>query len=81
MSHFAFQFPSFALEGGIGGSTLEVKTLSDNLMRTRQITAEVLVRHTGHSMEEVLAMTAHDAYFEAAEAVAWGLADRIVEKL
>ena len=29
------------ITGGIGGSALELKTLSNNLMRTRQITAEI----------------------------------------
>lgn len=64
-----------------GGSALELKTIADNLMRTRQITAEVISRHTGHSVEEVLEVTGHDAYFEAPEAVAWGLADRVLERL
>ena len=69
------------VRGGIGGSALEIKTLSDNLMRTREITAEVLSRHTGHTLEEVLATTSHDAWFEAPEAVKWGLADKVITEL
>ena len=69
------------LIGNAGGSALELKTIADNLLRTRQITAEVLSRHTGHSVEEVLAVTKHDTYFEASEAVAWGLADRVIDQL
>ena len=67
--------------GGVAGSALELKTISDNLLRTRQITAEVLARHTGHSVEEVLEVTSHAAWFEAQEAVDWGLADRILDRL
>ena len=69
------------LIGNAGGSALELKTIADNLLRTRQITAEVLSRHTGHSVEEVLAVTKRDTYFEASEAVAWGLADRVIDQL
>lgn len=64
-----------------GGSALELKTQADQLMRTREITAEVISKHTGHSMEEVYEKTQHDTWFEAAEAVGWGLADQIIEKL
>lgn len=68
------------ISSGVGGSALEVKTISDSLMRTRQITAEVIAKHTDHSVDEVLEVTAHNAYFEADEAVAWGLADRVIER-
>ena len=69
------------VSGGVGGSALEIKTISDNLLRTRQITAEVIARHTGHSLEEVLQKTSRDSWFEAPEAVEWGLADRIATTL
>lgn len=69
------------ISGGVGGSALELKTISDNLLRTREITAEVLARHTGHTLEEVLEKTARDSWFEAPEAVEWGLADRIISEL
>lgn len=65
--------------GGIGGSALSVKAHSENLMRTREIIAEVISKHTGHSMEEVYEATSYDHYFEAQEAIEWGLADRIIE--
>ena len=69
------------ITGGVGGSALEVQVISRNLMRTREITAEVIARHTGHSIDEVLEKTAGDSWFEADEAVAWGFADRIIASL
>ena len=69
------------LSYNIGGSALSVKARADDLMRIRDITAEVIVKHTGKSMEEVLEVTSKDTYFEAQEAIAFGLADRIVEKI
>ncbi len=65
----------------VGGSALELKTVAEGLMRTRQITGEVIAHHAGHTVEEVLAKTDHDAWFSAEEAVKWGLADRIIRTL
>ncbi|MDO4291347.1 MAG: ATP-dependent Clp protease proteolytic subunit [Eggerthellaceae bacterium] len=67
--------------GGIGGSALSVKARADDLMRIRDVTAEVIARHTGMTLEEVFALTATDTYFEAEAAVEAGLADRIITSL
>lgn len=67
--------------GGIGGSALSVKARADDLMHIRDITAQVIAQHTHMSIEEVFELTAKDTYFEAEEAVAAGLADRIITAL
>lgn len=69
------------ISGGIGGSALEIQTISDNLMKTRQITAEVLAKHCGKTVEEIYEKTKSDCYFSADEAVAFGLADTVIETL
>ena len=66
---------------GAGGSALELKTQADQLMRTREITAEVISKHTGHPIDEVYEKTRRDTWFEAAQAVEWGLADQIIDRL
>ena len=38
-------------------------------------------KHTGRTLEEVYEKNARDTYFEAEEAVAWGLADRIITSI
>ncbi len=81
MPHARVMIHDPLIAGGVGGSALELATVANNIMRTRQITAEVLARHTGHTVEEVLAITDHDAWFEAPEAVEWGLADRVISSL
>ena len=65
----------------IGGSALKLKAVSDDLMETRQIIAQVIANHSGKSVEEILAKTATDSYFRAEEAVEFGLADRVVTSL
>ena len=66
------------IAGSIGGSALTVDAVAKDLMKTRQTSAEIIAKHSGHSIEEVYEMTAKDTYFDADEAVAWGLADRVI---
>lgn len=63
---------------GVTGSALTVESVTSRLMRIRQQVAEILARHTGHSVDEVLDRTARDTYFSAQEAVQWGLADEVL---
>ncbi len=65
---------------GVTGNALTVEAVTSRLMRIRKQIAEILARHTGHSVDEVLEKTARDTYFSAQEAVAWGLADEILDK-
>ena len=67
------------ISGGVGGSALRIDSVAKDLMQTRETVGKILARHTGHSLEEVLEKTATDCYFNASEAVAWGLADRVVD--
>ena len=69
------------IPGGIGGSALKVDAVARNLMQTRQTIADIISKHTGKSLEDVLAKTASDSYFDAEQAVEWGLADRIIHEL
>ena len=64
-----------------GGSAMKLKMVSDNLMRTREIIAGILARHTGKSMDEILEITANDSYFYAEEAINFGFADKIIHEL
>lgn len=69
------------LSGGVGGSALKVDAIAKDLMHTREVVAKILADCTGHSLEEVYAKTAQDTYFDAEEALTWGLADKIIHKI
>lgn len=60
-----------------GGSALRLKSISDSLMETRNLTAEIISEHSGIPIEEVLRITSYDAWFNASLALGWGLADKI----
>ena len=69
------------IAGNVGGSAIAIKTLSDNLMRTREITGKILAEHTNKTLKEIYKKTACDTYFYADEAVEFGLADRIINEI
>lgn len=68
------------IPGGVGGSALKINSVAKDLMQTRETVGRILAEHTGHSLDEVLEKTATDCYFSASEAVAWGLADRVINQ-
>ena len=65
----------------IGGSATSVKETAENLMNTRQTMAEILAAHTGRTVDEVLEKTSSDTWFDAREAVEFGLADEITKSI
>lgn len=69
------------IAGKIGGSALKIQSISEDLMRTREVMAELISKHTGKSIEEVYEVTANDSYFYGKEAIEYGLADKIIETL
>ena len=67
--------------GGVGGSALKLRAVSDDLMRTRTLIAEILSKHSGHDIEEIYNKTATDTYFYGQEAVDYGLADNVITSI
>ena len=66
---------------GITGSALSVQAAADDLMRVRELTGEVIAKHSGKTLEEVYALTAKDTYLEAQAAIDLRIADRIIHQL
>ncbi len=69
------------VNGGISGSALAVQDKSDRLMQTRKTLCGILAAHTGKSLKQIYKATAKDTYFNAEEAVGFGLADRIIDRI
>lgn len=64
---------------GIGGKTSSIQTMADSMMRVKEDMIAILVKHTGQPREKLDEMTKTDTYFSAEEAVAFGLADKVVD--
>lgn len=65
----------------VGGSALKLKSLSEDIMRTRETLGGLLAQATGRTIEEIYEKTADDTWFDAREAVDFGLADEIIHTL
>ena len=62
----------------IGGNTSSIKTISDDLLATRDKINTILAKHTGKTREQIEEATKFDHYFTADESVAFGLADEVI---
>lgn len=67
------------IQGGVGGKTSSIKSISDSLIETRKKLNGILAKHTGHTLEEIDEATSFDHYFSAEEAVQFGLCDKVVD--
>lgn len=68
------------ISGGLSGQCTDIKIHSDHLVRTRQKMNEMLVKHTGQSLETIERDTERDNYMTAEEAQAYGLIDKVIDK-
>ena len=66
--------------GGAKGQATEILIAADHIKRTKERLNKILAENTGKSVEEVFADTERDNWLTAEEAVAYGIADKIIEK-
>lgn len=64
--------------GGAQGTAADLEIQAREVLRTRAEIERVLARHTGHSVERLRADLDRDLVLRGAEAVAYGVADRVV---
>ena len=62
---------------GVGGKSSSIQTVSESLLKTKREMEELLAKYTGKTPEEIAENTKTDHYFDAEEAVQFGLADGI----
>ncbi len=67
--------------GGCATSALQLKREAEDILKVRETLCGILARQTGRDINEIYGRTAADSYFSAGEAVEFGLADRIVERI
>lgn len=64
-----------------GGSALQLQETAHQLMETRALMTRILARHTGKTPAAIQKKTARDSWFTADEAVAFGLADQVIQHI
>lgn len=65
---------------GIQGSATDIQITSDHIQKSKKRLNTILAENTGKSVEEITIATERDNYMTAAEAVEFGLIDKIIEK-
>jgi ATP-dependent Clp protease protease subunit len=67
--------------GGAKGPATDIRIELDEMLRTQKQLYEVLARHTGKPVEQITADCDRNNWMDAEEAVAYGLADKILETM
>lgn len=68
------------ISGGFGGQCTEVEIQAKHIMHSKKVLMELLAEQTGQTEEKVTADCERDSYLTSAEALGYGLVDRILEK-
>ena len=66
--------------GGAQGQASDVKIHADHILKTRAKLNEILAANTGRPLEVIERDTDRDNFMSAAEAAAYGLIDKVIEK-
>jgi len=64
--------------GGMQGQASDVRIHAEELIRIRELTSQILAKHTGQSMEQVELDVERDRYLSAAQAKEYGLIDEVI---
>lgn len=67
------------ISGGLGGSASTIEKTAQHILSVRDMTNELIARHTGHTVEEINKATVFDNEMTAEEAVEFGICDEIRE--
>ncbi|MDE6701906.1 MAG: ATP-dependent Clp protease proteolytic subunit [Acetatifactor sp.] len=65
---------------GIQGQATDIQITSDHIQKSKKRLNTILAENTGKSVEEIAIATERDNYMTAAEAVEFGLIDKIIER-
>ncbi|MDE7114735.1 MAG: ATP-dependent Clp protease proteolytic subunit [Acetatifactor sp.] len=65
---------------GIQGQATDIQITSDHIQKSKKRLNTILAENTGKSVEEIAIATERDHYMTAAEAVEFGLIDKIIER-
>ena len=64
--------------GGMQGEATDVRIHAEELIRIRELTSEILAKHTGQSMEQIERDVERDRYLSAVQAKEYGLIDEVI---
>jgi ATP-dependent Clp protease protease subunit len=67
------------LAQGLSGQASDMEIQAKEILRLRDIVNGIFVRHTGQDLERIMRDSDRDTFFNAEQAVAYGLADEVLQ--
>jgi ATP-dependent Clp protease protease subunit len=64
--------------GGMQGQATDVRIHAEELIRIRELTSQILAKHTGQDMETIERDVERDRYLSAVQAKEYGLIDEVI---
>ena len=64
--------------GGVSGQAADIEIQAAEIIKTRKMINDILVLHTGQDLAKIEEETERDHYMSAAEALAYGLVDEVL---
>src|SRR5205809_2894304 len=64
--------------GGMQGQATDVRIHAEELIRIRELTSQILAKHTGQSLEQIELDVERDRYLSASQAKEYGLIDEVI---
>lgn len=64
---------------GFQGQATDIKIMSDHMQKSKQRLNRILAENTGKTVEEIARATERDNYMSAAEALEYGLIDKVIQ--
>ncbi len=65
--------------GGAEGKASDIEITAREILRLKERLNEILAKHSGKKMEDVIRDTDRDHFMSAQEALEWGLIDKVLE--
>ena len=66
--------------GGVEGQATDIKIRAERILKIKDSLNKLLSKHTGQTLKKVEADTERDYFMSADEAVAYGIADKVIKK-
>ena len=66
--------------GGFQGQATDIDIHAREILRVRERLNQIMVKHTGRTLEQIRDDTDRDYFMEGSEALEFGLIDKVIEK-
>jgi ATP-dependent Clp protease protease subunit len=65
--------------GGVYGQSADIQIQAEEILKTKKTLNEILARHTGQPVERIEEDSERDKFFDASNAVSYGLCDEVLD--